>query len=205
MKTKPMAENSSAPLYLEAVQRFQELLQQARQVNLPEPAAMSLATVNRAGRPEVRTVLLKEVTPRGFVFYTNTLSRKGLALQAHPFASLCFFWQPLLTQVLVEGTVELVAPEEADAYWETRPRASQIGAWASQQSQPLPNREALEERFAKYDSQFAGRVVPRPPHWTGYRLQPDLIEFWYSRAGRLHERERYLREADGWRKLLLNP
>lgn len=195
----------AAPAYLEAIQRFQELLQQARQTDLPEPAAMSLATVNAAGRPEVRTVLLKAVDPLGFVFYTNTLSRKGRALSATPFASLCFFWQPLLVQVLVEGRVEPVAAAEADAYWVTRPRASQIGAWASQQSEPLQVREALEQQYARYEQQFQGMPVPRPPHWSGYRVKPDLIEFWFSRAGRLHERERYVLEAGSWRMLLLNP
>ncbi|HEX5513785.1 MAG TPA: pyridoxamine 5'-phosphate oxidase [Gammaproteobacteria bacterium] len=197
--------NKSVDLYQEAISRFQELLQQAGQTGLAEPAAMSVATVSVDGRPEVRTVLLKEVDERGFVFYTNTLSRKGQSLAAHPHAALCLFWQPLLTQVLVEGRTEPVAPAEADDYWATRPRASQIGAWASQQSEPLDSREELDQRFAEYEERFRGQAVPRPPHWSGYRVKPDLIEFWFSRAGRLHDRERYLHTPDGWRKVLVNP
>lgn len=197
--------NKPVDLYQEAISRFQELLQQAGQTGLAEPAAMSLATVSADGRPEVRTVLLKEVDERGFVFYTNTLSRKGRSLAAHPRAALCLFWQPLLTQVLVEGRTEPVAPAEADAYWATRPRASQIGAWTSQQSEPLHSREELDQRFAEYEERFQGQAIPRPPHWSGYRVKPDLIEFWFSRAGRLHDRERYLHHPDGWRKALVNP
>lgn len=197
--------DTTAPLYLEALQRFRDLLRQAEQTGLPEPAAMSLATVNAEGRPEVRTVLLKAADERGFVFYTNTLSRKGRALVARPYASLCFFWQPLLAQVLVEGAVEQVSDAEADAYWATRPRASQIGAWASRQSEPLVRREELEQQVALYQRRFEGQPVPRPSYWSGYRVKPDLIEFWFSRPGRLHERERYVAEAGEWRKLLLNP
>jgi len=194
-----------AALYREAIGRLQELLQQAAQSGLAEPAAMSLATVSAAGRPEVRTVLLKDVDERGIVFYTNTLSRKGHSLTAHPYAALCLFWQPLLTQVLIEGCTELVAAAEADAYWATRPRASQIGAWASQQSEPLDSREALDRQFDEYEGRFQGQTIPRPAHWSGYRVKPDLIEFWFSRAGRLHDRERYLRESGSWRKFLVNP
>lgn len=192
-------------LYLEAVLRFQNLLEQAQQTDLPEPTAVSLATVSTTGRPEVRTVLLKSADTNGCVFYTNTHSRKGRALSAHPVASLCCFWQPLLTQVIIEGTVQLVAAEEADIYWRSRPRNSQLGAWASEQSEPLKSRAALEQRIEAYEKQFSGESVPRPPHWSGYRIKPDLIEFWRSKPGRLHERERYLCEAGVWRRFLLNP
>lgn len=192
-------------LYQEALDRLQGLLRQAADTDLAEPTAMTLTTVDAEGRPTARTVLLKAIDARGLVFYTNTLSRKGQALAVNPRAALCFFWQPLLAQVLVEGEAELVTVAEADAYWATRPRASQLGAWASQQSQPLRDREELEQRYAEYEARYAGQPVPRPPHWSGYRVVPDLIEFWLSRPGRLHERERYVRQPDGWHKLLINP
>lgn len=192
-------------LYQEAIARFETLLKEAAAANLTEPSAMTLATAGPDGRPTARTVLLKGVDPRGFVFYTNTLSRKGRALAENPRAALCFFWQPLLAQVLVEGQVEPVSTEEADAYWATRPRLSQVGAWASAQSELLASRVELEERFADYERKFEGQSVPRPPHWSGYRVAPDLIEFWSARPGRLHERERYLKQGDGWQKVLVNP
>lgn len=191
-------------LYREALSRFRTLLEQAAASGLPEPSAMTLATASD-NQPTVRTVLLKGVDERGFVFYTNTLSRKGRALAANPRAALCFFWQPLLTQVLVEGRVTAVEPAVADAYWASRPRESQLGGWASEQSEPLPDRSTLERRYAEYEQRFAGQPVPRPPHWSGYRVVPDLIEFWLSRPGRLHERERYLFDQGAWRKLLINP
>lgn len=192
-------------LYQQALDRLQSLLRQAADTDLAEPTAMTLATVDAEGRPTARTVLLKAIDARGLVFYTNTQSRKGRALAVNPRAALCFFWQPLLVQVLVEGEVEPVTAAEADAYWATRPRASQLGAWASQQSQPLRDREELEQRYAEYEGRYAGQPVPRPPHWSGYRVVPDLIEFWLSRPGRLHERERYVRQPKGWHKLLINP
>lgn len=191
-------------LLREAVERLESLLERARATDLPEPTAMTLATV-ADGRPSARTVLLKELSARGLVFYTNTLSRKGRQLQREPAAALCFFWQPLMEQVLVEGVVEPVTPEEADRYWQTRPRISQLGAWASEQSQPLPERGALEQRFAEFESRFRDADVPRPPHWSGYRVVPDLIEFWSSRPGRLHERLRYSRRDGAWCKELIYP
>jgi pyridoxamine 5'-phosphate oxidase len=191
--------------YQEALVRFQGLLEQAATTGLAEPTAMTLATADGNGRPTARTVLLKGLDERGFVFYTNTLSRKGRALAENPRAALCFFWQPLLAQVLVEGRVDPVTAAEADAYWSTRPRMSQIGAWASHQSELLETRETLERRFADYDARFGDQPVPRPPHWSGYRVLPDLIEFWLSRPGRMHERERYLQVGDRWEKHLINP
>lgn len=192
-------------LYQRALARFGDLLEQARESGLAEPTAMSLATVDGGGRPSVRIVLLKQVDERGFVFYTNLKSRKGAQLAANACAALCFFWPLLMRQVLVEGEVEPVSAAEADAYWAARPRASQIGAWASLQSQPLGSRAELEKRFAEFEEKFRGAPVPRPPHWSGYRLRPRMIEFWSSRPDRLHERERYYREGGVWKCMLLYP
>mgnify|MGYP001282438446 CR=1 FL=1 len=195
----------SEEFYREALERFQGLLEQAQECGLNEPTAMTLATVDARGRPAARTVLLKEVGPAGFVFYTNTLSRKGEHLGGNPSAALCFFWQPLMEQVLIEGLVEPVSEAEADAYWETRPRLSQIGAWASLQSQPLQSRQTLEQRFSEFETRFEGMPVPRPPHWSGYRIAPDFIEFWSSRPGRLHERTRYTLGEQGWQRTSVYP
>ncbi|MGB9430086.1 MAG: pyridoxamine 5'-phosphate oxidase [Gammaproteobacteria bacterium] len=195
----------SADLYLQAVQRFQALFARAQILDIPEPAAMTLATSNSDGRPSVRTVLLKTIDRRGFVFYTNLHSRKGQQLHANPHAALGFFWQPLMQQVLVEGRVEPVSDTEADAYWATRQRESQIGAWASQQSDILAERAELERRYAEFKQRFADQSVPRPPHWSGLRLVPDMIEFWSSRPGRLHERERYFLVDGVWRHTLVYP
>lgn len=192
-------------LYQEAIERFSALFARAGTLDLAEPTAMSLATVDANGRPSVRTVLLKAFDARGFVFYTNKLSRKGRQIESVQRAALCFFWQVLMQQVLVEGTTRDVTDIEADAYWATRPRASQIGAWASLQSDVLTNREALERRYAEYETRYEGVSVPRPPHWSGYRIEPDMIEFWSSRPGRLHERERYSLENGVWRHALIYP
>ncbi|MGA9852785.1 MAG: pyridoxamine 5'-phosphate oxidase [Gammaproteobacteria bacterium] len=195
----------SADLYLQAVQRFHALFARAQALDIPEPAAMSLATANAAGRPSVRTVLLKQVDERGFVFYTNLLSRKGAQLRNNPHAALCFFWQPLMEQVLVEGSVAPLSETEADTYWATRQRISQIGAWASRQSEILPGREHLEQSYAEFERKFAGGSVPRPPYWSGYRVVPDMIEFWSSRPGRLHERKRYFLANGVWQHTLIYP
>lgn len=197
-----MTENSP---YQQAIERFSAWFADVQTLDLAEPAAMSLATVDADGKPSVRTVLLKAFDTRGFVFYTNKLSRKGRQIEQTRRAALCFFWQPLMRQVLVEGQVEDVAEAEADAYWVTRPRISQIGAWASLQSSVLPGRTELEQRYSDYEKRYADVSVPRPPHWSGYRVVPELIEFWSSRPGRLHERERFFL-ADGiWRNSLLYP
>jgi pyridoxamine 5'-phosphate oxidase len=171
---------------------------------LPEPTACALATVGADGQPAVRIVLLKDVDARGFVFYTNYESRKGQELLAHPQAAMCFHWQPLERQVRIEGKVRPVTPEEADAYFATRARGSQLGAWASLQSRPM-ERGDLEARMADVEARFADRPVPRPPHWSGFRLVPSRIEFWHNMPSRLHERTVYLREADGWRVETLYP
>jgi pyridoxamine 5'-phosphate oxidase len=192
-------------LYDEALREFKALLAGAAQTELAEPTAMTLATADAEGRPSARTVLLKGVDDRGFVFYTNTLSRKGEQLAANARAALCFFWEPLKKQVAVEGVVERVTDEEADAYWATRPRDSQVGAWASQQSQPLESRERLLSRAATLAERYAGRDVPRPPHWSGYRVLPERIEFWTAGDARLHHRVCYERRDGRWTRKLLNP
>lgn len=190
------------------IRHFEALLERAKGVGrerLPEPTAMALGTVDGAGRPAVRIVLLKSVDERGFVFYTNYESRKGRELLAHPAAALCFHWQPLELQVRVEGVAEPVSPEEADAYFATRARQSQVGAWASRQSETLASDAELEARVREVERRFEGRPVPRPPHWSGFRVVPQRIEFWRNRAYRLHERLVYERDGSGWRVRRLFP
>jgi pyridoxamine 5'-phosphate oxidase len=190
------------------IERFRALLAQAEAVDrsiLPEPTAMMLATAGDDGQPSLRVVLLKAVDERGFVFYTNYESRKGRELLAHPRAALCFHWQTLERQVRIEGDAEPVAAEEADAYFATRARLSQIGAWASKQSRPLASDAELDERVHEMEERFAGGAVPRPPYWSGFRVVPRHIEFWRNRAFRLHERLVYEREEGDWRVTRLFP
>lgn len=186
-------------------ERFQDLYRRAAESEKSDPTAMSLATVDAAGRPSVRMVLLKGADPRGFVFFTNYLSRKARDLEARPVAALCLHWPVLAVQVRVEGPVEKITPEESEAYFATRPRQSQLGAWASLQSAPLPGRPWLLARYLRELARYAGRAVPRPPHWGGYRLLPERIEFWYNQAYRLHDRIVYSREGDGWKARRLFP
>jgi pyridoxamine 5'-phosphate oxidase len=193
-------------LYAEALRRFGAFLERAKADKaILEPTAMSLATVAADGRPSVRIVLLKGFDARGFVFYTNKQSSKGRQLASEPRAALCFHWQPLLEQVRLEGVTESVSEAEADAYWASRKRISQIGAWASRQSEEMQTKDTLHRLFAGYEKKFEGKDVPRPPHWSGYRLVPNMIEFWSSREGRLHERERYLLGDTGWRHTWMFP
>lgn len=189
----------------EVMVRFQELLARARQTELREPAAMTLATVGRDGRVSARVVLLRAFDEGGFVFYTNLTSDKALQLTAHTQAALCLHWDALGEQVRIEGIVEPVSDDEADAYWKGRSRESQIGAWASRQSESLDARETLERRVAKCEVEFRGQDVPRPEFWSGYRVKPRRIEFWESRPARLHERLVYELHDGGWSERLLYP
>lgn len=184
---------------------FDEWLAEAREKEINDPEAMALATADANGQPSVRMVLLKGRGPAGFVFYTNEQSRKGGELDANPRASLLFHWKTLRRQVRIEGSVERVDDAEADAYFASRARDSQLGAWASDQSRPLDTRETFERRFKEMSARFEGLTVPRPPHWGGYRVLPERIEFWSDRRHRLHERRLFVRDGGGWTEGLLYP
>jgi pyridoxamine 5'-phosphate oxidase len=184
---------------------FEEWLAEARLSEPNDPTAMALATADGAGRPSVRMVLLKGHDTRGFVFYTNLDSRKGWELDENPRAALLFHWKSLRRQARVEGDVEPVGAAEADAYFATRKRESQLGAWASDQSRPLDRRETFEARYHETEARFEGRDVPRPPRWAGWRVVPERIEFWTDRPHRLHERRLFTRDGGGWTEGLLYP
>ncbi len=184
---------------------FHEWLKDALEKELNDANAMALATADADGLPDVRMVLLKDVDPQGFVFYTNLGSAKGRELAANPQAALLFHWKSLRRQVRVRGTVSPVTDAEADAYFATRARPAQLGAWASEQSRTLPDRLALEKRIAEYGLKFGLGKVPRPPHWSGFRVAPQVIEFWRDRPFRLHERLVFDRAEGGWTTRRLYP
>ena len=196
------------PLLAEAIAGFAGLFEEARVAGEPDPTAMTVATAGLDARPSARTVLLKAYDARGFVFYTHLDGRKGRELQANPHAALLFHWPRVRhgVQVRAEGAVEIVADAEADAYFASRPRVSQIGAWASLQSETLDSRETFEQRLSQAEQRFEGRDVPRPPRWTGLRVRPEKIEFWYGADFRLHERWLYECDRAGdWSKRMLYP
>ncbi len=178
-------------------EQFNRWYKDARRSALALPHAMTLATADAQGRPSARMVLLKDVDERGFVFYTNSQSRKGRELAQNPHAALVFHWEPLRKQVRIEGSVEPVPDGEADAYFATRPRGSQLGAWASPQSDSIADRQHLQDAVDRLSAQYPDRV-PRPPHWTGFVVRPHTVEFWVDQASRLHDRFVYTRTATGW-------
>jgi pyridoxamine 5'-phosphate oxidase len=184
---------------------FEEWLAEARLAEPNDPTAMALATADADGRPSARMVLMKGHDERGFVFYTNLDSRKGGELAANPSAALLFHWKSLRRQVRIEGPVEPVSEAEADSYFATRARDSQLGAWASDQSRPLDARATFEARYEEVRSRFEGGDVPRPPRWAGWRVKPERIEFWNDRAHRLHERRLFIRAGESWSEGLLYP
>lgn len=191
---------------VDPILRFQRWFAAARRCEaIAQPEAMALATADARGRPAVRMVLLKSAGNDGFVFYTNTRSRKGLELAANPRASLLFWWGPLGRQVRVEGRVVPVSAAEADAYWATRPRESQLGGAASEQSEPIASRAALIAQWRAVAARYRRDAVPRPPHWSGYRIVPEAIEFWTLRPHRLHDREHFTRTRRGWTMQRLQP
>jgi pyridoxamine 5'-phosphate oxidase len=184
---------------------FKQWFEEAQTTEPNDANAMAVATASAAGVPSVRILLLKGFDPHGFVFYTNTESRKGQELAINDRAALCFHWKSLRRQIRIDGSVTPVSAAEADAYFQTRPRDSQIGAWASDQSRPLESRAILEGRIAEFTARYDGTAVPRPLHWSGYRVRPSAFEFWHDRPFRLHDRIVFEREAGNWRRSRLYP
>jgi pyridoxamine 5'-phosphate oxidase len=194
-----------ADAHANAIDQFRIWFEQALAAEIPEPNGMALATVARNGIPDVRMVLLKAFDDRGFVFYTNYRSRKGIELNHNAQAALLFYWQDLERQVRISGVVVKVSDQEADEYFSSRPPGHQLGAWASNQSEVIGGREVLERSLQSAAARFEGLPIPRPPYWGGYRLAPDIIEFWQGRADRLHDRLEYVRTERGWEMRRLSP
>jgi pyridoxamine 5'-phosphate oxidase len=196
---------TEADIHPDPFQQFQLWFDQAVQAELPEPNAMTLATASQTGIPAARIVLLKAVDARGFTFFTNYNSDKGKQLLENPHAALVFLWTELERQVRIVGTVEKTSPEESDSYFYTRPHGSRLGAWASDQSAVIPNRDVLEQRLDQLKQEYDNQEVPRPPHWGGFRVIPTEIEFWQGRSSRLHDRLKYQQHAASWKIERLAP
>ncbi|MBW8640153.1 pyridoxamine 5'-phosphate oxidase [Hoeflea sp. WL0058] len=207
MATETDTQTRDFTLSEEPIKLFGEWLADATKREVNDPTALALATVDDDGMPNVRMVLLKGFDDAGFTIYTNFESAKGEEMLASRKAAMCFHWKSLRRQVRIRGTVEIVSDEEADAYYDSRPRGSRIGAWASRQSRPLENRFALEKSVAEYTAKFGLGEIPRPAHWSGFRVVPESIEFWHDRKFRLHDRMRFERdpENESWRKTRLYP
>lgn len=184
---------------------FQQWFQLAKDAEILEPNAMTLATANHAGKPSARIVLLKDFDENGFVFYTNLSSRKSCEIEENPNVALCFLWRQIGKQIRIEGAAEIVSPQEADDYFATRPRLSQIGAWASEQSQLLNQREELLNRVAELEKKYENQQIPRPDFWSGWRVVPHRIEFWQEEEFRLHTRQVYELRNNSWTKFMLFP
>lgn len=198
-------ELTESDLLDDPIELFRQWYADAESAGIAQPNAMTLATATPDGRPSARVVLLKDVNEDGFAFYTNFTSPKARELAENPYAALVFLWAPLMRQVRVTGPVARVGDAESDAYFATRPRGSQLGAWASVQSLPLADRTELDERWATFAARYDGGSVPRPPHWGGFRLAPEAIEFWQGRENRLHDRFRYTRAGAAWERTRLQP
>lgn len=201
----PQLEDRGIPPAADPITLFGAWMADAVATEPNDPNAMTVATCTPDGRPSARIVLLKDYDPHGFVFYTNHEGRKGQELRANPYAALLFHWKTLQRQVRIEGPVSVVTDAEADAYYATRARISRLGAWASDQSRPLSSRAELEQRVRDVDQRHPGDVIPRPPHWSGFRVSPVMIEFWQDMPFRLHDRRVYTAAGDGWTQQALYP